>query len=299
MEEDTVAEPTSMYSNLYKCRGLTQEMSQQQRRMDFLKKQKERRHQITDENRKICELLLNDMCFDEETMQWDSVTPRSKRKKVVFKLMHSEWFTDIPDDLEENWLTKFAPEGLRVLLIATRGHTNCYNTKGRYYFNLKSGFPGGHKRMHDCLFWNSLSMLDSEAQFRFFWLKSKFDEMPDLAQHGHIQFILLHHFPAEKSMMQEIMSEQTIVKDQKLPYDGVVFYHKESHYFFGYTPLVGWLASYMLPEQLNIDVPPENMARKPADYENMEKYLEDLEKRKKKRHKSWRKKHNVVDEEML
>nr|CAI5831759.1 unnamed protein product [Callosobruchus analis] len=318
MEEKNNTEAASLYSDLYKCRGKSQELSQQQRRDQFLKDQKERRHRVTDQNRKVCEFLLNDMCLDEDTMQWDSVNPRNKRKRVVFKLMLSEWLTEVPDDLEENWLTKFVPEGCRILLIATRAQTNCYNSKGRYYFNIKSGFPGGNHTsptgttvldciynkytkvifILDCLFWNSMSMSDSEAQFRFFWLKNKFSEMPDLARYGSYQFILLDYFSAEKGLIQDIMSEQTTVKDQKLPYDGVVFYHKECHYFFGYTPLVGWLASYMLPEKLNIDVPQENMARKPKDYVCMEKYLEDLE-IKKKAAKTRKKKNNVVDEEMV
>ena len=37
--------------------------------------------------------------------------------------------------------------------------------------------------------------------------------------------------------------------------DGLLFYHKRTHYVPGSTPLVGWLKPYMLPEMLGIPVP--------------------------------------------
>lgn len=41
-----------------------------------------------------------------------------KRKKLAFKLMKSEWFTELPEDLTENWFVKFCPDGFRVLIVA-------------------------------------------------------------------------------------------------------------------------------------------------------------------------------------
>ena len=45
--------------------------------------------------------------------------------------------------------------------------------------------------------------------------------------------------------------------------DGLLFYHKRTHYSPGRTPLVGWLKDYMLPVILGISVPPEITAKAP------------------------------------
>ncbi len=39
--------------------------------------------------------------------------------------------------------------------------------------------------------------------------------------------------------------------------DGLWFFHKQTHYHLGVTPLVGWLKPHMIQEVLNIEVPPE------------------------------------------
>lgn len=291
---------TWSFTNLYKYNGKNLELSQQQRREKFLEEQKEKRHGITDNNRKLCEEFLSELNIEEEKMECDELQHSSK-KKIKYKLMQSEWFTDIPNDLEDNWLVKLCPQGFRVLFIAQNNKT-IISTDGRIILNIKSNFPGGGgikgaggitildcifnrctKTIFilDCLFWNSMSMLDSEASFRFFWLQTKFAENPALINYKKYNFSLLEVLPAHRSLIQDKMFTLVSVGEQKYAYDGVVFYHKESHYTFGYTPLVAWLASYMLPEKLHIDVCPENMFRKPKDYVCMEMYLENLDKRKK------------------
>jgi len=37
--------------------------------------------------------------------------------------------------------------------------------------------------------------------------------------------------------------------------DGLLFYHNESHYLPGRTPLVGWLKAFMLPDILGVQLP--------------------------------------------
>lgn len=63
--------------------------------------------------------------------------------------------------------------------------------------------------------------------------------------------------------------------------DGLLFYHKRTHYLFGSTPLVVWLKPYMLPEILGIEVPQCQLGHQPADYTNyadhMKKVAEDKE----------------------
>ncbi len=50
--------------------------------------------------------------------------------------------------------------------------------------------------------------------------------------------------------------------------DGILFYHKETHYTCDYTPLVGWLKAYMLPEILNVNLPNSILNTAPNDYIN-------------------------------
>lgn len=50
-----------------------------------------------------------------------------------------------------------------------------------------------------------------------------------------------------------------------LQVDGLLFYHKQTHYTPGSTPLVGWLRPYMVPEILGLAVPATALTAKP-DY---------------------------------
>lgn len=55
--------------------------------------------------------------------------------------------------------------------------------------------------------------------------------------------------------------------------DGVLFYHKRTHYTFGTTPLVVWLKPYMLPELLDIPVPDSMLANMPVSYSSYSEHL--------------------------
>ncbi|KAJ8910034.1 hypothetical protein NQ315_013242 [Exocentrus adspersus] len=66
----------------------------------------------------------------------------TEKKSFKFELMSSEWFTEIPDDLEDNWIVKFCPQGCRVLFTA-RGNQTHISINGRIILNIKTNFPGG------------------------------------------------------------------------------------------------------------------------------------------------------------
>ncbi|CAG9824406.1 unnamed protein product [Phaedon cochleariae] len=298
--------PLWPFSSLYKS-NVNHWLSQQQRRVAHLEKQREKRHELTDNNRKQCELFIEQFekkCMEDESMQCESPntsnTPKNKRSKL--KLMHSEWLTEIPEDLDDDWLVKFAPEGFRILLIARKHITTCYNKNGKIVLKIKTHFPGGGwsdnngltvldciynnkiKTIYvlDCLFWNSMSTIDSEANFRFFWLKSKFDEQSELLKTEKYTFTLIHFMPAQRPLIQDNIFTSLQAED-KILYNGVVFYHKDSHYTFGYTPLVAWLSVFMLPEMLNIDIPEEYSMKTPVGYVCQQKYLAELDEKMKKR----------------
>lgn len=292
-ENDTFS---SEFSHLYKNTGKGVSLSQRERRELILKEQKEKRHSIVDSHRDLTELFLEDDSNDVQEVPEDmDVDLQSSRKPAhQFRHMKSEWFCEVPEDLEKNWLAKCCPEGFRVLIICKKGRTIVWNEKGKV-ITLKTHLPGGgldrpggltvldaiYNKVTktifilDCLFWNNMSMLDSETIFRFYWIKNKFDESCKLSETNKPHKIYLMHFlPAERSIIQDKLFEILNVSNQQVLYDGVVFYHKEVHYTFGETPLLGWLFTYMLPEKLGIDIPQENLAKMPKDYECLEKYLE-------------------------
>lgn len=45
--------------------------------------------------------------------------------------------------------------------------------------------------------------------------------------------------------------------------DGLLFYHRQTHYTPGSTPLVGWLRPYMVSDILGIEVPVGPLTDKP------------------------------------
>ena len=67
--------------------------------------------------------------------------------------------------------------------------------------------------------------------------------------------------------------------------DGLLYYHKQTHYTFGTTPLVTWLKPYMIPEILGVPIPEHYMSNKPTSYTDfathVEKVIKDREETKK------------------
>ncbi|MEE6528178.1 hypothetical protein FKM82_030189, partial [Ascaphus truei] len=73
------------------------------------------------------------------------------------------------------------------------------------------------------------------------------------------KFVGLQSFPCSLDTVQQVLT-------QEFPYkvDGLLFYHKHTHYTPGSTPLVGWLRPYMAPEILGFPAPAGPLAEKPA-----------------------------------
>ena len=65
-----------------------------------------------------------------------------------------------------------------------------------------------------------------------------------------------------------------------LQLDGLLFYHKRTHYTFGPSPLVVWLKAYMLPEILGVSVPPEMQAQAPSTYGGFAAHADGVRQRK-------------------
>lgn len=120
-------------------------------------------------------------------------------------------------------------------------------------------------------------------EFRFFWLRSKFAETPELSiesERNKYQFHLLDYTQAVPFVISEILSTVPRLNDKTFLYDGILFYHKESIYISGFTPLVTWLKPYMLPEVYGVHVNAVYMEKKPQSYENFEEFIKKLSSQK-------------------
>ncbi|GLC63873.1 hypothetical protein PLESTF_000092700 [Pleodorina starrii] len=121
------------------------------------------------------------------------------------ELMQPEWMTDVPSDLATNWLVMPRPEGMRCLLVTSRGRTVSWLRNGAPLHRFHSPLPGGSRAtvggagrsaagedycLLDCIFhppnntyyvldllcWRGYALYDTAAEFRTFWLTSKFQE---------------------------------------------------------------------------------------------------------------------------
>ncbi|XP_039260419.2 snurportin-1-like [Styela clava] len=245
---------------------------QHTRRQKYLEFQKQKRVDYKLHARR---LAMNDWSDDDEEFEDENETEMEvishvkPPRRYKDQLMLSEWLVDIPPDFEENWLMMLCPVGRRNLVVAARGSTNNYSKSGYRINTFTSGLPGGNKlsssgyTLLDCIFsevdktfyildimcWNQHPVYDCDTEFRFFWLNSKIQEMSNNPNDSY-QFKVLPNCKCTKENMNKSL-EKGLSKNT----DGVLFYHKESFYTFGTTPLVLWLKPDMLPEMLGLKLP--------------------------------------------
>ncbi|XP_077774970.1 snurportin-1 isoform X2 [Podarcis muralis] len=184
-------------------------------------------------------------------------------KRYANQLMLSEWLIDVPPDLVQEWLLVVCPVGKRALIVASQGSTAAYTKSGFCVNRFPSLLPGGSRHTSatgkeytilDCIYseaqqmyyildvmcWRGHPVYDCQTDFRFYWLHSKMQEEDGLGKKSRLN-----------------------------PVDGLLFYHKETHYNPGSTPLVGWLRPYMVPDILGIPVPLCPLTAKP-DYAGLQ-----------------------------
>ncbi|KAF5287869.1 hypothetical protein FQA39_LY15645 [Lamprigera yunnana] len=292
----------SPFAAMYKAKTLT---TQEQRRDDLLQSIKLRRHKLVNKMRNIGDFLHEEYeCKqDEELELMDIETYKGKHKKTrklkfKNKLMMSEWFREIPSDLESNWLVKLSPVGVRSLVIAYDGETQAYNLRGKLQAQFSSHLPGGCQTntffkftVLDCIFslknntyyildvlaWNSYSLKNCDTAMRFYWIKSKLEETPELKHRSTSNpfvFSEVHSFPAELPLITDKLSATYTIDDEEIELDGVLFYHRETIYLEHITPLVGWLKPFMIPEMLQIPINEIFMEKRPKNYISLAQYLE-------------------------
>ncbi|VDK43455.1 unnamed protein product [Anisakis simplex] len=186
LAESSVAPPNStscehprfsQYKNLMKA-----EASQEKRRAEYLRRQKEARFNYTNHARNLAmnkfdeedEDDKEDWCKgdDDDQMSEDATavkqsnreeTPTkhhklSARSRYANELMLSEWLVDIPTTLSTDWICLPCPVGRRALVVASNGVTSAYSKSGYLINQFSSYLPGGNRSSHthytllDCVY---------------------------------------------------------------------------------------------------------------------------------------------------
>ncbi|NWU90534.1 SPN1 protein, partial [Upupa epops] len=270
----------------YKPRG---GLGQTERRQRLLRLQRERRLDYVNHARRLAEDDWADMESeekeDEEEEEMDVDAGKKLPKRYANQLMLSEWLVDVPLDLEQEWLVVVCPVGKRSLVVASRGTTAAYTKSGFCVNRFPSLLPGGNRHnsisdkvycILDCIYseaeqtyyildvmcWRGHPVYDCQTDFRFFWLSSKIHEEEGLGEKSKInpfKFVGLQNFPSSSESLCKVLA-----MDFPFEVDGLLFYHKETHYTPGSTPLVGWLRPYMVPEILGLTMPATVLTAKPA-----------------------------------
>ncbi|KAG5328560.1 SPN1 protein, partial [Acromyrmex charruanus] len=215
------------------------------------------------------------------------------------RMMLSEWMLDVPQDLIENWIMVPCPIGKRVRMVSGWGETRAYSRKGVLHGVFPSALPGGnpdadfhHSAAIDCLwiknrklfyildvlYWSLLPFTNCQAEFRFFWIKNKFQEIPEFEERNtdtnRYPILTLPNINCN-SDINSILAKN-FNNEQSL--DGFLFYHRQALYTYGLTPLVTWLKPFMLSEVLGISIP--SFDEKPDDYISFEHHIQKIKTKK-------------------
>uniref|UniRef100_A0A8C6GT01 Snurportin-1 n=1 Tax=Mus spicilegus TaxID=10103 RepID=A0A8C6GT01_MUSSI len=264
-------------------------LEQSERRRQLLELQKSKRLDYVNHARRLAEDDWTGMESGEEENKNDEeemdIDPSKKLpKRYANQLMLSEWLIDVPSDLGQEWIVVVCPVGKRALIVASRGSTSAYTKSGYCVNRFSSLLPGGNRRnsttakdytILDCIYsevnqtyyvldvmcWRGHPFYDCQTDFRFYWMHSKLPEEEGLGEKTKInpfKFVGLKNFPCTPESLCEVLS-----MDFPFEVDGLLFYHKQTHYSPGSTPLVGWLRPYMVSDILGVAVPAGPLTTKP------------------------------------
>ncbi|XP_055532470.1 snurportin-1 [Wyeomyia smithii] len=278
----------SRFSELYKNKART-EQRQSDRRRSLLEEQKRNRETEIDQSR--AGLLEQIEAYTEEIPQqrkfkgWTNELYR-------YKAQLSEWMYERPEDLS-SWILVPCPVGRRCLLVIRKGLAVAYDKHGRSFLRFTTRLSKKQRiTVLDCFFsqkttfyaidmlvYNEMDLVECDCQMRFQWLRCKAEE--DLWQEKVITFwksgwrleILPMFDCAEPSQIADCLSRFPMFPVNQTHLDGLLFYHKESNYIYGKTPLVTWLFPFMVPDLLGESwrsvVNPGYFERVPKNYASL------------------------------
>lgn len=298
-----------MLSELYKSQGIhSNEYRQSERRHALLERQRQHRNELVDVHRSI-----------EPLKKIIRKASHSKYPSIKNQLTLSEWLKEVPDDIEK-WYIKPCPKGTRVLVIAVDGTTRVFNKYGAFMKRFRTEFPGDYRNRRDqltildCIYvanldeyfvldalaYGNQALTDCEAEFRFFWIESQIREshLDRTSEHHEHPFRLIDKCNCgDDTEFNEFLSNYPIWPNNQPELDGFLFYHKESSYVKGNTPLVGWLFAFMIPELFDVPYLNENyLIDKPTDYINHLTFMEEFDKKMNEKRKDRRKKLEHMDD---
>lgn len=227
-------------------------VSQDRRRQEALRRQKEARRQLTDHARVLA--LREDESMDESSglSRSQKQQLRSRAKTWWGEVCTPEWLVEVPAELNGKgspqgggWFVVARPEGKRCVVVAARGMTVARTLSGDVLGRFESAIPGGSPRgrdshsvldvvyadgayyVLDVMCWGGYLLYDCTAEFRFYWLRAK------LAEIGEDVARPVPYFECDVQGLRQAY-------EAPLPYvrDGLLFYDKQGHYALGLTPLV-------------------------------------------------------------
>ncbi|XP_036866092.1 snurportin-1 isoform X1 [Manis javanica] len=265
-------------------------LEQSERRRQLLELQKSKRLDYVNHARRLAEDDWSGVKREEEEEgkrdgeEMDIDPGKKLPKRYANQLMLSEWLIDVPSDLGQEWIVVVCPVGKRALVVASRGSTSAYTKSGYCANRFSSLLPGGNRQnsvtakdytILDCIYsevnqtyyvldvmcWRGHPFYDCQTDFRFYWLHSKLPEEEGLGEKTKLnpfKFVGLKNFPCTPESLCKVLS-----MDFPFEVDGLLFYHKQTHYSPGSTPLVGWLRPYMVSDVLGVAVPAGPLTTKP------------------------------------
>ncbi|KAL4622770.1 snurportin-1-like [Arapaima gigas] len=246
-------------------------LEQGERRRRFLELQKTKRLNYVNHARRLADGDWTGADSDEDQEEQQEKEEEEEmeieRKKLpkhyANQLMLSEWLVDVPSDLDLEWLLVVCPVGKRSLIVASRGSTAAYTKSGYCVNRFPSLLPGGNR--HNSATGKEFDAIFSSPQteFRFYWLQSKVQEtdgLSEITKRNPFRFMSLQSVDCTPQSIQQVLAAQYSFK-----VDGLLFYHRQTHYTPGSTPLVGWLRPYMVSDILGLVMPECPLTAKP-DY---------------------------------
>uniref|UniRef100_A0A182JYZ2 Snurportin-1 n=1 Tax=Anopheles christyi TaxID=43041 RepID=A0A182JYZ2_9DIPT len=293
-------EPASRFIDQYKNHGRTDAILQEERRQRLLEKQKRSRELELDACRPG---LLEELATEpptpvgDDSMECQTTKPRSKKRVRIItsklfanKVQLSEWMHERPDDLG-NWLVRPCPVGQRCLLVFRQRIAIAFSKRGRSIASIRTKLNLRDAIVLDCILAKDrtfyildalvlaqVDLVSCECQFRFAWIESKyhenglselFDTKTANGKDGFRLSLLPAYDLADDAAMARCCSHYPAFPDDTPRLDGYLFYHKQSQYVYGKTPLVVWLFAFMLQDVLKLPpglVNEQHLANKPIRY---------------------------------
>jgi hypothetical protein len=253
--------------------------SQENKRNEYLRKQKEKRRDLSMQLRVLSHDVLQSSSKANRTKK-NARKAAARPHMLTNQLSEPEWMTEIPNDMVAlidasqevrcEWFVLARPEGRRCVVISSRGTTISYLENGRVLHQFKSFLPGGglnaqngSSSIVECIYyeptkiyyildvmsWNDMHCYECNAEFRFYWLRAKVEETPFISPQFSAQqqfsFLPVPYWECSWHGLREAYASE-------LPYvrNGLLFYHREGHYEIGLTPLIllwkdGTVTSYL------------------------------------------------------